>query len=208
MNAKEMIYNSQNLPRMLSKLLQAQVCMLATLWTRLWRHRLRVQIRNVAGMLDVDQIIEDNSAMDRVSQQMASVAKRWGVHIEFVRIQKVEAGELTHVLAKKKDADLRNKEVIISAKAQKQTRVIESEGHRDRMIREAEGEAQQILSRGTPRGVCRHCWSLALTITLWCHRQLVVKRRQSSMPPTRKRRPLFRCVLLEVTVAVLACVGN
>lgn len=127
-NAKDMIYNSQNLPHMLSKLLQAQ-------------------IRNVAGMLDVDQIIEDNSAMDRVSQQMAAVAGRWGVHIEFVRIQKVEAGALTSVLAKKKNADLKNKEVIISAKAQKQTRVIESEGHRDRMIKEAEGEAQQILSR-------------------------------------------------------------
>lgn len=127
-NAKEMIYNTQNLPHMLSKLLQAQ-------------------IRNVAGMLDVDQIIEDQAAMDRVSQQMATISKRWGVHIEFVRIQKVEAGTLTHVLAKKKDADLRNKEVIISAKAQKQTRVIESEGNRDRMIREAEGEAQQILSR-------------------------------------------------------------
>ena len=101
-------------------------------------------------MLDVDQIIEDQAAMDRVSQQMATISKRWGVHIEFVRIQKVEAGTLTHVLAKKKDADLRNKEVIISAKAQKQTRVIESEGNRDRMIREAEGEAQQILSRGAP----------------------------------------------------------
>lgn len=127
-NAKDMIYNCQNLPHMLSKLLQAQ-------------------IRNVAGTLDVDQIIEENAAMDRVSAQMGSIARRWGVNIEFVRIQRVEAGKLTSVLAKKKDADLRNKEVIISAKASKQTKVIESEGNRDRMIRVAEGEAQQMLSR-------------------------------------------------------------
>jgi regulator of protease activity HflC (stomatin/prohibitin superfamily) len=125
---KTMIYNSQNLPHMLSKLLQAQ-------------------IRNVAGVLDVDQIIEDTAAMDRVSGMMDAAAVRWGVKVEFVKIQKVEAGSLEQVLAKKKQADLRNKEVIIAAKQDKQTKVIESEGHRDRMVREAEGEAQQMLSR-------------------------------------------------------------
>ncbi len=126
---KQMIYSSQNLPRMLSKLLQAQ-------------------IRNVAGMLDVDQIIEDTAALDRVSGELDIVARRWGVKVEMVKIQRVEAGELTHVLAQKKNADLKNQEVIINAKASKQTRIIEAEGHRDRMIKEAEGEAAQVISRG------------------------------------------------------------
>lgn len=127
-NPKVMIYTTQNLPRMLSKVLQAQ-------------------IRNVAGTLDVDQIIEDTAAMDRVKSEMKLVAVRWGVQIDFVKIQRVEAGSLTDVLAKKKNADLKNQEVIIRAKASKQKRVIESEGHRDRMIREAEGNAQAVRSR-------------------------------------------------------------
>lgn len=127
-NPRQMIYSCQNLPLMLSKILQAQ-------------------IRNVAGSLDVDQIIEDTAAMDRVSGEIDVQAKRWGVQIEFVKVQRVEAGVLTSVLAKKKNADLKNQEVIIKAKATKQTTVIESEGHRDRTIREAEGEAQQMLSR-------------------------------------------------------------
>ena len=125
---KTMIYSCQNLPHMLSKLLQAQV-------------------RNVAGGLDVDQIIEDVAQMDRVSGLMDAAAVRWGVKVEFVKIQKVEAGDLSQVLAKKKQADLKNKEVIIAAKQDKQTKVIEAEGQRDRMVREAEGEAQQMLSR-------------------------------------------------------------
>lgn len=65
-----------------------------------------------------------------------------------MKIQKVEAGGLSQVLAQKKQADLNNKEVIISAKSKKQTGIIDSEGNRDRMIREAEGEAQQAISRG------------------------------------------------------------
>lgn len=52
------------------------------------------------------------------------------------------------MLAKKKRADLQNKEIVISAKAKKQTAIIESEGSRDSMIKEAEGEAQEMLSRG------------------------------------------------------------
>lgn len=91
-NPKNMIYSTQNLPRMLSKILQAQ-------------------LRNVAGMLDVDQIIEDTAALDRVSSEIDEVARRWGVQVEMVKIQKVEAGELTQVLAQKKNADLKNKEV-------------------------------------------------------------------------------------------------
>lgn len=127
-SARTMVYNCQNLPMMLSKVLQAQ-------------------IRNVAGSLDVDQIIEDTAAMDRVCGEISPQARRWGVQVEFVKVQRVVAGALTDVLAKRKNADLKNQEVIINAKANKQTAVIESEGHRDRMIREAEGEAQQMLSR-------------------------------------------------------------
>jgi regulator of protease activity HflC (stomatin/prohibitin superfamily) len=125
---KTMIYACQNLPRMLSKVLQAQ-------------------IRNIAGTYNVDKIIEDSSTMDRVSGEIDSVARRWGCKVEFVKIQKVETGELRDVLARKKNADLKNKEIIIKAKAHKQTRVIESEGHRDRIMKEAEGEAQRMLSR-------------------------------------------------------------
>jgi len=59
----------------------------------------------------------------------------------------VDAGGLTDVLAKRKNAELNNQSIVISARAYKQKSVIESEGNRDRMIREAEGEAQQIRSR-------------------------------------------------------------
>lgn len=124
----KMIYSSQNVPMMLSKLLQAQV-------------------RNIAGLMDVDQVIEDVSALNRVSVDMDMVAARWGVKVEFVRIQRVDALRLTQVLAKKKNADLENKEVIIDAKAQKQTDVINSEGQRDRMVKEAEGESQRMISQ-------------------------------------------------------------
>ena len=99
-------------------------------------------------MLDVDQIIEDTAALDRVSGQIDAVAARWGVRVEMVKVQRVEAGPLKAVLEKKKNADLTNKEMIIQAKAKKQTTVIESEGHRDRMIREAEGNAAQTISVG------------------------------------------------------------
>lgn len=67
--------------------------------------------------------------------------------VSFVRFQKVDAGGLTDVLAKRKNADLENQSIVINAKATKQKAVIQSEGNRDRLIREAEGEAQQIRSR-------------------------------------------------------------
>ncbi|ETV67606.1 hypothetical protein H257_16205 [Aphanomyces astaci] len=125
---KTYIYTVKNLPHLLSVLLQAQV-------------------RNVAGSLDVDQIIEDTAQMDRVSGLMDAAAVQYGVKIAMVKIQRVDAGALSQVLAKKKQADLNNKEIIIQAKAMKQTTVINSEGNRDRMIKESEGEAQQTLSR-------------------------------------------------------------
>ncbi len=42
---------------------------------------------------------------------MDNEASRWGVKILFVKVQRVEAQELSEVLAKKKNADLQNKEV-------------------------------------------------------------------------------------------------
>ena len=127
-NPKTMIYNSVNLPWMLSKLLQAQV-------------------RNVAGTMDVDQLIDDASVMSSIAGKLEQNTQAWGVSIDFVKIQRVEAGNLTSVLERKKQAELKNKEIVIDAKNQKQVRIIESEGQRDRIIKEAEGEAQQMLSR-------------------------------------------------------------
>ena len=121
-NPKQMVYSVTNLPNVLSKLLQAQ-------------------LRDVAGSLDVDRIIEDTAILDRV-------ARNWGVKIEMVKIQKVQANELSEVLAQKKNADFKNREVIINAKSNKQTRVINAEGQRDQKIREAEGEAQRIVASG------------------------------------------------------------
>lgn len=125
---KKMIYSTINLPYMLSKLLQAQV-------------------RNVAGNLDVDQIIDDTTAMSAIQGTLDNMSMKWGVHIEFVKIQKVEAGNLSEVLARKKEAELKNKQVIINAKMIKQTQVIEAEGNRDRMIKEEQGALQQAVSR-------------------------------------------------------------
>jgi len=130
-NPKQMVYSVTNLPFVLSKLLQAQV-------------------RNVAGSLDIDQVIEESSSLNVLTGLMDNEATRWGVKIVFVKVQRVEAYTLSDVLAKKKNADLKNKEIIINAKAKKQTKVIESEGQRDSIIKKAEGQAQEILS--TARG--------------------------------------------------------
>lgn len=61
--------------------------------------------------------------------------------MQLTRLQ-IDTPGLEDVLAKKKRADLQNKEVVIQAKANKQTLVIEAEGQRDSSIKEAEGEAQ------------------------------------------------------------------
>ena len=124
-----MAYSVTNLPNVLSKLLQAQ-------------------LRDVAGSLDVDRIIEDAAILDRVAGELDVVARNWGVKIEMVKIQKVQADELEEVLAQKKNADFKNKEIVITAKANKQTRIINAEGQRDQKIREAEGESQRIIASG------------------------------------------------------------
>ena len=128
-NPKQMVYSVTNLPNVLSKLLQAQ-------------------LRDVAGSLDVDRIIEDTAILDRVAGELDVIARNWGVKSEMVKIQKVQANELSEVLAQKKNADFKNREVIINAKSNKQTRVINAEGQRDQKIREAEGEAQRIVASG------------------------------------------------------------
>ena len=124
-----MAYTVTNLPNVLSKLLQAQ-------------------LRDVAGALDVDRIIEDTAILDRVAGELDMIARNWGVKIEMVKIQKVQANKLSEVLAQKKNADFKNREVIINAKAKKQTMIIKAEGERDQKIREAEGEAQRIVASG------------------------------------------------------------
>lgn len=74
-NPKQMIYSCSNLQNILSKLLQSQ-------------------LRQVAGSLDVDQLVEDASAMNVLTSMMESVASRWGVKVKFVKIQKVVQGPL------------------------------------------------------------------------------------------------------------------
>ena len=122
-----MVYSVNNLPNVLSRLLQAR-------------------LRDVAGSLDVDRIIEDTAILDRVAGELDIIACNWGVKIEMVKIQKVSAHELEEVLAQKKNADFKNKEVVITAKSDKQTCIINAEGERDRKIREAEGEAQRLVT--------------------------------------------------------------
>mmetsp|Transcript_17815 Transcript_17815/g.51811 ORF Transcript_17815/g.51811 Transcript_17815/m.51811 type:complete len:336 (-) Transcript_17815:191-1198(-) len=127
-NQRQMIYSTVNLPQMLSKVLQAQ-------------------LRNVAGSLDVDQIIEEASTLNVLTSMMDNETMRWGVKVLFVKVQRVDALSLSNVLAQKKNADLKNKEIVIQARATKQTLVIESEGKRDSMIKEAEGAAQEMISK-------------------------------------------------------------
>lgn len=102
-NCQRMIYRTQNVPYMLSKLLQAQ-------------------IRNVAGMLDVDQIIEDTNTMNQIKGQMAPIADKWGMEIDMVKIQKVEAGGLSQVLAKKKQADLSSSSLVPQRSCRRRTK--------------------------------------------------------------------------------------
>ena len=104
----------------------------------------------MAGLLDVDQIIEDTAALNRVSIDMDLTATRWGVKVELVRVQRVDALTLTQVLAKKKNADLLNKEVIIKAKMDKQTKIIESEGPCDRQLRFRTGLRFRSLAAVAP----------------------------------------------------------
>ena len=81
-----MAYSVTNLPNVLSKLLQAQ-------------------LRDVAGSLDVDRIIEDTAILDRVSGELDVIARAWGVKVDMVKIQKVQADSLEDVLSQKHDPE-------------------------------------------------------------------------------------------------------
>ncbi len=127
-SARTMIYSVSNLPYVLGQLLQAHM-------------------RNVAATLDVDTIIEDSATMNVLTQLVNDSSMRWGVKVNFVKIQRVEANELTAVLGKKKTADLTNNNIIINAKSKKQTELLKAEGTRDSMIKTAEGQAQKKIAQ-------------------------------------------------------------
>jgi regulator of protease activity HflC (stomatin/prohibitin superfamily) len=129
-SVRTMVYSVKNLPLVLSRLLQAH-------------------IRNVAATLEVDQIIEDSSAMNVLTQLLNDTAMSWGIRVNFVKIQRVEAHELSADLAKKKNAELTNKNTIINAKSTKASTLLTAEGERDQMIKRAEGEAQKKMSIAT-----------------------------------------------------------
>jgi regulator of protease activity HflC (stomatin/prohibitin superfamily) len=133
-SARTTLYTTTNLPRMLSKLLQAQV-------------------RSVAASLDVDQLIEGSSAIARLRGDMSVVASRWGVEVQDVRLQEVRAGSLSDALEQHKSADLANQGIMIAARSDRQTAILDGEAQRDRRVREAEGEAAQI--RANARGEAR-----------------------------------------------------
>lgn len=137
--SRTMMYSTQNVPNMMSKLMQAQV-------------------RNVAGQLDVDQLIESNAASraaSRVTTEMLAIAKRWGIHVDFVKFQNVEVGELKDALAQAKNASLGNNALFLKARANRQTAIINAEGQHLKMVREAEGTAAQRVAgaRGTARAM-------------------------------------------------------
>jgi vacuolar-type H+-ATPase subunit H len=73
-------------------------------------------------------------------------AQRWGVQIQFVKVQQVTYSHNPQILSLVKDTENKNKEIIIDAKSTKQKAVIESEGQRDKMIKEAEGEANEMMA--------------------------------------------------------------
>ncbi|KAJ3449128.1 hypothetical protein M0812_05272 [Anaeramoeba flamelloides] len=131
-NPKQMIYSCNNLPLLLSKILQAFV-------------------RNMAAQLSIDQIIEESATLNAASGLMNEEVSKWGVKILFVKVQKVIAPGLDDVLGKQKDAQLRNAKIVIDARSHKQTAVIESEGQRDSMIRKQEGSTQEQISQARGR---------------------------------------------------------
>lgn len=126
-NAKIMVYSCQNLPYLLSKLMQAQ-------------------LRNTAGLLDVDQIIEDNSRLDSIMGDVDSIAREWGVTVNLLKIQSVDAGKLSDALQEKMKAEFNNNKIITDAKSKRQQAIINAEAQRDKMIKEAEGKSQNIIS--------------------------------------------------------------
>eukprot|EP00792_Barthelona_sp_PAP020_P005214 TRINITY_DN2553_c0_g1_i2.p1 TRINITY_DN2553_c0_g1~~TRINITY_DN2553_c0_g1_i2.p1 ORF type:complete len:325 (-),score=84.40 TRINITY_DN2553_c0_g1_i2:25-999(-) len=130
---KKMIYNSVNLPLMISKLLQTQ-------------------LRNIAGSMDVDQIIQDYQSINVVQGTMNSECSRWGISVKFVKIQHVNPhGDIIESLERKKNADLENEKIIIDAKGKSQTMVLKAQGSHDKIIAEAEGHKQEQVANAKGR---------------------------------------------------------
>lgn len=128
-NPKEMIYSCVNLPHIMSKLLQAQ-------------------LRNVAGSLDFDRMVEDPTCLNVLTGLMDSECKRWGVMVSFVRVQKIQLeGRDQSILELVKNAEIQNNQTVIRANTIKQKKVIVAEGQRDSMIKTAEGQAAEQISR-------------------------------------------------------------
>lgn len=162
-DAAKMIYTTQNLPYMLSKLLQAQ-------------------IRNVAGMLDVDKIVDDTTVLSGIQQTLNNITLSWGVAIEKVGVQGVMTHELQPILAKRKTAELENKKKIINANMRKQTMVVKAEGERDKAIRLAEGTASQEASqaRGEAQAIINRAQAEARSIS-----EIARALRQQNENPTK-----------------------
>ena len=127
LHPKIFIYSCVNLPNLISKLLQAQ-------------------LRNVAGSLELDQMIQDAAQLNVLTGLLDMEAQRWGVQIQFVKVQRVVYSHNPQILSLVKDTENKNKEIIIDAKSTKQKAIIESEGQRDKMMKEAEGEANEMLA--------------------------------------------------------------
>jgi len=176
---KTMVYSTTNLPRLLGLVLQAQ-------------------LRNVAGSVDVDQLIESTTALNRVGQELRVVASRWGAHVDSVQIQRVEAGSLSSDLQKKKTADLKNKEVLIEAKRNKQTAVIKAEGQRDQIILDAEGEAQaeRARARGQAKAIVNDAQATADSV-----REIARAIKKTTENPTRYLLALRYIKVLQEVIA-------
>ena len=59
-------------------------------------------MRNVAGTLDVDSIVDDTTALSGIQLSLNQIAQRWGVTIEKVGIQGVEARQLKDIACQAK----------------------------------------------------------------------------------------------------------
>jgi regulator of protease activity HflC (stomatin/prohibitin superfamily) len=122
-----MLYSVTNLPYMIEKLLNALV-------------------RSRAGQLELDRIIEDPSQIARLQVPLQEEVQRWGVAIQMLKVQKVEAdSRLKDALALSNKTELENKVQIKKCSTDRQTSIIKAQSGRDAKIKEAEGKAQQMI---------------------------------------------------------------
>ncbi|CAL5996837.1 Band_7 protein [Hexamita inflata] len=132
-NAVQMLYSVTNLPYMIEKIINALV-------------------RQRAGQLDLDRIIEDPSQISRLQVPLQEEVKRWGVAIHLLKVQKVEATDrLKDALSLAKKTELDNQVKLKQVSTDRHTSIIHAQGERDRLIKEAEGKAQQTILQGKGR---------------------------------------------------------